>query len=173
MDTIVNKIAASGLITLDLETFMPSIEDIAVFDLKPFLFKELLLKEKDFRAAIADYDFSIFNGKIVGIHCSSDAIIPMWAYMLVTMYMAPYARKVYYGDAHQIAVQNAIENIQQLDVSPYIDGRLIIKGCGDRGANEGVYMAISEKLLPVVKTLMFGEPCSTVPIYKKKKDSNP
>ena len=169
MEPFVNKIAESGLITLDLETFMPEDEAVMEFDIKPFLFKELMLREKDFRTAMAEFDFTIFQDKYVGVHCSADAIMPMWAYMLVMTYLEGKAQQVFFGDKKSTIHQIAIHNIKHLDMATYIDARVIIKGCGDRSVSEGMYLNATQVLLPVVKTLMFGEACSTVPIFKKKK----
>lgn len=169
MDVIQNKIAESGLITLDLEQYMPDPDSVATFDIQPFLFQGLILREKDFRAALADHDFSVYRDKYVGVYCSSDALIPMWAYMLVVTYLQGIARKVYAGDADNVTNLVAIAYIEQLDTTAFEGGRLVIKGCGKRNAREDLYLAISQKLLPVARSIMFGEPCSTVPIYKKKK----
>ena len=169
METIINKVAESGLITLDLETFMPAAPEVLVFDIKPFLFKELLLREKDFRASLQVFDFSIFQDKYAAVYCSADAIIPMWAYMLIMTYLDGKTKKTVFGTKEQAIIDIAIDNIKDMDVSKYIDARIVVKGCGDRGASAGMYLMASQILLPHVKTLMFGEPCSTVPIYKKKK----
>jgi len=168
METIVNKVAQSGIITLDLEGFLPEESSILSFDLKPFLFKEMILREKDFRTAIAAYDWSMFEGKNVAVFCSADAIIPMWAYMLIGILLEPYSTSVYFGTPDFVKNTLLLNNIQQIDNSIYQDKRLIIKGCGDYPLPEAAYIAITQKLKPVVKSLMYGEPCSTVPIYKKK-----
>ena len=169
METIVNKVAQSGIITLNLESYLPEKDQILAFDLKPFLFKEMILREKDFRTAIAAYDWSIFENKIVAVYCSADAIIPMWAYMLIGNLLEPYSTKVYFGTPEDVTSNILLENIQTLDASIYEDQRLIIKGCGDHPLPEAAYITITQKLKPFVKSLMYGEPCSTVPIYKKKK----
>lgn len=165
-----NKVAASGLITLDPEQFMPAPSELAMFDLSPFLFKGLILKEKDFREALKNFDFSPYKDKIVGVYCSTDAIIPMWAYMLVATYLQE-SKKVYFGNESQVLEQATIHNIELLDLEPFRDGRVVIKGCGSRNAGAGIYLSLAERLLPVTRSLMFGEPCSTVPVYKRKKQS--
>lgn len=168
MTEIVNKIASSGLETLDPADFLPEDEDIRVFDLKPFLFRELILKEKDFRETLKTLDWEEFRGKIVTLCCSVDAIIPMWAYMLVTSYLEQGARDVFYGTAAQAQQQAALSRIDQLDPEAFRGHRMVIKGCGDRAVPTEVYVALMKKLRPVAKSVMFGEPCSTVPVYKNK-----
>ena len=169
METIVNKVALSGIITLNLEDFLPEENQILDFDLKPFLFKEMILREKDFRTAIAAFDWSIYEGKTVAVFCSVDAIIPMWAYMLIGSLLEPYSTQVYFGNSALVTSNLLLQNIQEIDASIYEDQRVIIKGCGDHPLPEAAYITITQKLKPFVKSLMYGEPCSTVPIYKKKK----
>ena len=166
-DTIINKVAESGLITLDLETLYPQGE-ISGIDLKDYLFKGLILKEKDFREALAATDWSKFAGKNVAIYCSADAIIPLWAYMLISSYLQPVAKTVFSGSPEELKKQEFIQNIRALDASEYEDKRVVIKGCGDIAIGEYAFVEITNKLLPVVKSLMYGEPCSTVPVYKKR-----
>jgi hypothetical protein len=166
-DEIINKVAASGLITLDLEEYYPK-EEILVFDLKPHLFMELILKEKDFRAALQQFDWSVYQGKVAAVTCSADAIIPMWAYMLVATYLQPVAKEIIFGDEAAARKQLFLQNIMAIPAEEYIDQRVVVKGCGDVPIGEFAYMEITKKLRPVVKSIMYGEPCSTVPIYKKK-----
>ncbi len=167
-DLIVNKVAESGIITLDMETFKPAPDTLAVFDIKPFLFREMILREKDFRAALATHDWEQYRGKQVTVTCSADAIIPMWAYMLITTQLSPIAGSIFSGTPDLLAEQVLLRNIEQLDAAAYTDKRVVIKGCGDKALPAFAYVAVSEKLRPVVKSLMYGEPCSTVPVYKKK-----
>lgn len=164
---IVNKVAESGLITLDLAEFLPK-EDIVVFDLKEFLFMGLLLKEKEFRESMQKIQWENYKKKIVCIVCSSDAIIPLWAYMLVATYLQPHATKIAEGDLYQTERQITLENISKIDIATYKDARVVIKGCGEKNIPPYAFVAITEILRPVVKSLMFGEPCSTVPIFKQK-----
>lgn len=164
---IKNKVAASGLITLDLETFVPQPGEIAAFDLQPFLFQGLILREKDFRQALKTQDWSEFEGKHLAVYCSGDAIIPVWAYMLVAANASPFAKDFYFGSPEELKKVRTVSNIQALDPSPYIGQKLVIKGCGDEGLGAEAYMAITAKLRPHVFSMMYGEPCSTVPIYKK------
>ena len=166
-DPIINKVADSGLISLDLTQFIPSTE-IVLFDIKQYLFMELILKEKDFRAALTAADLSIYQDKIVGIYCSTDAIIPMWANMLIASALQPYAKAIYFGDEKKVREQILLEGIALIDPSEYSDQRVVVKGCGETPIGESAYIAITNKLRPVVKSIMYGEPCSTVPVYKKK-----
>lgn len=168
MEPIVNKIAASGLITLDPADFLP-VGPIVVFDLKPFLFRELILKEKDFREALKNHDWEQYRNKPVTVYCSTDAIIPMWAYMLVSAYLEPVAGSLYFGDEVSGRTQMTVTSIDKMEVTPYRDQRIVIKGCGERQVPAEAYVALMKKLKPVVKSIMFGEPCSTVPVYKAKK----
>jgi hypothetical protein len=165
-ETFINKVAESGLISLDLSQYIPA-NDIVVFDIKPYLFMELILKEKDFRASLAAIDWTQFENKIVGIFCSTDAIIPMWANMLIVTNVSPYAKSVYFGDENKTRELVLLEEIQKLDAATFTDQRVVVKGCGDTPIGESAYIAITQKLRPVVKSIMYGEPCSTVPVYKK------
>lgn len=162
-----NKVAESGLVTIDLASFIPS-NEIVLFDIKPFLFMELMLKEKDFRAALLTTDWSVYQDKIVGVYCSTDAIIPMWANMLIVSNLQPIAKAVYFGNDQRVREQVLFENILQLNAVDYTDQRVVIKGCGETPIGESAYIAITQKLRPVVKSIMYGEPCSTVPVYKRK-----
>lgn len=169
MNDIINKVTASGIQTLDPAVFLPAKEDLMVFDLKPFLFRELILKEKDFREALKNHDWTPYGDRTVTICCTADAIIPMWAYMLVTSYLKPVAADVLYGDREDGIRQMTRTAIEKMDVAPYQDQRIVLKGCGDQPVSEDAYIALMKKLQPVVKSVMFGEPCSTVPVYKQKK----
>ena len=166
-DQLINKVAESGLISLDLAQFIPN-NEVVVFDIKPYLFMELILKEKDFRASLSSIDWTQFEDKIVGIFCSTDAIIPMWANMLIVANLSPYVKAVYFGDENKVREQQLLESIGSLNINEYNDQRVVIKGCGDTPIGESAYIAITQKLRPVVKSIMYGEPCSTVPVYKKK-----
>ncbi len=170
MEAIVNKVAQSGIITLDLSPWVPEKKDIILFDLKPFLFREMILREKDFRAALQEHDWEPYQNKHVTVACTADAIIPLWAYMLVTMYLQPVAATVYYGTAEALE-QHLITTAIRQSISPeeYRDKRVVLKGCGDTTIPELAYVVASAILLPVVKSLMYGEPCSTVPVYKQGK----
>lgn len=167
MEEIINKVAESGLITIDLEKYFPT-EEVVGFDIKNFLFMEMLLKEKDFRMALDQQDWSQYKGKIVAVFCSTDAIIPMWAYMLVVSKLSGIAQDIHFGNEEEILKEEITDNIQQIDPNEYEGKRVVVKGCGDRPIPEYAYIEISKKLIPVVKSMMYGEPCSTVPVYKKK-----
>ena len=167
MSEIVNKVAESGLITLDLELFYPK-EEILSFDLKDHLFMGLILKEKDFRASLQSMNWSAYAGKTFALFCSADAIIPLWAYMLVTSYLGPFAKRVLSGTPEEARKQIFIDNIRALDVSPFMGSRVVVKGCGDIQLGEYAFVEITSLLQPVVKSLMYGEPCSTVPVFKSK-----
>ncbi|HEY0677117.1 MAG TPA: DUF2480 family protein [Chitinophagaceae bacterium] len=166
-DLIVNKVAESGLITLDLEEYYPK-DEIAVFDLKDYLFMGLILKEKDYRAALQQFDWSHYQDKYVAVLCSADAVIPVWAYMLAGAYLQPVAKEIVFGTADELRKQVLLRNIQQIDVSEFTDKRIVVKGCGEIPIGEFAYMEITKRLRPVAKSIMYGEPCSTVPIYKKR-----
>jgi hypothetical protein len=166
METIVNKVAESGIITLDLTPFIPA-DEVALFDLKPFLFREMILKEKDYRAALQAYDWQRYAGKHVAITCTADAIVPVWAYMLAASYLQPVAQRVFFGTGEELLKSLIHERIKKIDLAEYTDKRVVIKGCGDTPIPEAAYVAVTHHLRPVVKSLMYGEPCSTVPIYKK------
>lgn len=164
-DLPVNKVAQSGLITLDLETYLPEASFVH-FDLKDYLFQGLILREKDFRAALKAYDWAVLKGKILLIYNTADAIIPMWAYMLITSYAAPHVTELYQGDPDLFYDMWYRQVAQSLDLEDFRDKRIVIKGCGSGKVPASAYAYITRRLHPVVKSVMFGEPCSTVPIYK-------
>jgi hypothetical protein len=166
-EEIVNKVASSGLISLDLKQFLPQGELVA-FDLKDYLFMGLILKEKDFRESLKNVDWAIYQDKYVAITCSADAIIPMWAYMLVTAYLQPVGKDIFVGSKEEMQKQLFLKNITSINTSEYQDQRVVVKGCGDQPIGEFAYAEITKRLLPVVKSIMYGEPCSTVPVYKRK-----
>ena len=166
-EPIINKVAESGLITLNLEEYYPK-DEILLFDLKPFLFMEMILKEKDFRQALQQHEWSLYADKIVAVTCTADAVIPVWAYMLVASYLQPIAKEVIMGDPETARKQIFLKNIDAINGSDFTDQRVVVKGCGDIPIGEYAYMEITKKLRPVAKSIMYGEPCSTVPVYKKK-----
>lgn len=167
MDEIINKVAQSGLETIDLEQFYPQGE-IVEFDMKDYLFMGLILKEKDFRAAMQSHDWEQYRGKNVGLICTADAVIPLWAYMLVMTNLQPVAAYAAFGNAEFIHNTLYLRNLGAIDVVAFADKRIVIKGCGDKRVGEIAYAEITRLLRPVVKSIMYGEPCSTVPVYKKK-----
>jgi len=163
---LVNRVANSGLVVFNLEDHFPEKEMVDI-DLKPFLFKELILKEKDFRTALKETDWSQYQDKIVLVYVSNDAIIPVWAYMLISSYLSGIAAECYQGTQQDYLKVHYSQVIAQVDPSEYEDQRLIIKGCSNKPVPPSAYAAITSKLKPVAKSLMYGEPCSTVPIFKR------
>ena len=166
-EEIINKVSESALVTLDLEEYFPK-EEIALFDMKDYLFMGLILKEKDFREALKNLDPAPFLNKTVAVTCSADAVIPMWAYMLAVAYLQPVAREIHFGTAEELKKQLLLKNISQLRINDFTDKRVVIKGCGEMPVGEAAYVEATKLLRPVAKSIMYGEPCSTVPIYKKK-----
>ncbi len=164
---IVNKVAESGLITLDPASFLPKGETM-VFDLKDYLFMGLILKEKDFREALKNLDWEQFRNKNIALTCTADAIIPVWAYMLVAVYLEPVAAEIVMGDENQLSRELFLKNLSAINPEDYQGKRIVVKGCGDTPIGDFVYMEITKRLRPVVKSIMYGEPCSTVPVYKAK-----
>ena len=164
-DAIVNKVAQSGLITLNLEDYLPQGE-VVPFDLKDFLFMGLILKEKDFREALKNLDWSVYRDKHVAITCTADAIIPLWAYMLATTYLQPLAKSIFVGTAAEAHQHLFLKNIAALDAAQYAGQRVVVKGCGEIPVGAFAYAELTKQLLPYVKSLMYGEPCSTVPVFK-------
>jgi Protein of unknown function (DUF2480) len=166
-EVFVNKVAESGIITLDLEDYYPKGE-VVVFDLKDYLFMGLILKEKDFREALKTLDWQPYEGKTVTVTCTADAIIPVWAYMLVSAHLQPLASQVLFGTQEQAINQLLMHNIAAIDTSAFADQRVVVKGCGEKPIGEAAYLQITNQLRPVAKSIMYGEPCSTVPIFKRK-----
>lgn len=167
-DIIINKVAESGLMEIDLEKYYPSGE-VVVFDIKDYLFKGLILKEKEFREALKNLDLSVYQDKLVAVTCTADAIVPFWAYMLVATYLQPLAREIVHGDEQFLHRTLFLRNINSINIAEYADKRVVIKGCGDLPIGEFAYLEITKLLRPVAKSIMYGEPCSTVPIFKAKR----
>lgn len=166
-ENIINKVAQSGLVTLDPAQFYAP-GDRVVYDIKDNLFHGLMLREKDFREFVKEHNWQQYQDKNVAVYCSADAIVPAWAYMLLANRLAPYAREVVFGDAEVLETVLFIKELNRLDVEQYRDQRLVIKGCGDVPVPVSAYVELTKRLTPVAKSLMFGEPCSTVPIYKRR-----
>lgn len=166
-DVIINKVTNSGLMTVNLEKYYPEGE-MAHFDLKDYLFMGLILKEKDFRESLKNLDWSVFAAKNVALFCSADAIIPRWAYMLVTSYLQPYARQIVFGDEQRMLTDIFLKNVSEIDTRQFAGKKVVVKGCGDKKVPEAVYVKITTLLRPVARSIMYGEACSTVPIFKQK-----
>ncbi|MFN4854306.1 MAG: DUF2480 family protein [Bacteroidota bacterium] len=169
MDTIRNKVSESGIVSIDPEIWIEGISFKSV-DLKNILFEGMILREKDLREFVASHNWEQYKSSVVALYCSSEAIIPMWAWMLLSSALAPYASSVYCCSPQELPEKAMIEYIQQLHVSDFTDKRVVVKGCSKLKVGPAMYAALSVKLMPVVKSLMFGEPCSTVPVYKKPKN---
>ena len=166
-DVIINKVANSGLVTIDLEDFLLK-EKIEAFDLKEHLFKGLILKEKDFREALKNFDWEIYRNKYVAITCTADAIIPLWAYMLVTAYVQPIAKDVYAGTVEEMKKYVCLKNMSTIKFEEFAGQRIIVKGCGDQQVDSTIYAEITKQLRPLAKSIMYGEACSNVPIFKSR-----
>jgi hypothetical protein len=167
MDSIQNKVASSGIISIDPADFYTPGER-CVFDIKAHLFQELILKEKDFRAFVSSNDWSVYRDKFVGLVCTADAIVPTWAYMLVALALEPFAKRVFFADTDAMELLLYKEKMQLINPQDFKDARVVIKGCGDIPVPVNVYVELGRLLKPHVKSLMYGEPCSTVPLYKAK-----
>jgi len=165
-ETFVNKVAESGIITLNLEDYYPK-NEVAVFDMKDHLFMELILKEKDFREKLKALDISVYQDKIVALTCSADAVIPMWAYMLVASALQPVAKEIVFGTEKETTEKILLQNIGTIRTEEFADQRVVVKGCGELPISESAYIEITKRLRPVAKSIMYGEPCSTVPVFKK------
>ena len=163
---LINRVANSGIITINLEEFFPK-EEVMVFDLKGFLFQEMILKEKDFRAALKEHNWSQYQDRAITIFCSVDAIIPTWAYMLVSSYLHGIANEIFQGSAEQYYTFYYKQVLNKIHYSQYQDKRIVIKGCSDKPVPTIAYMEITSKIKAYAKSIMYGEPCSTVPIFKK------
>jgi hypothetical protein len=167
MDVIRNKVAESGIVVLDPAAWYHAIS-LEHIDLHHYLHMGVVLREKDFREALKLHDWEQYRGKLVAVHCSTDAIVPTWAYMLIMQYLQPLAHSVAIAAPKEAREQFCLEAIASADFSAYAQGRVILKGCGEAPIPPSVYAALTKELLPLVQSLMYGEPCSTVPIYKKK-----
>jgi hypothetical protein len=166
MEEIVNKVAQSGLITIDLESYYDDAPRV-VFDIKEHLFMGLMLKEKEFREFIKSNDWSVYKDRYVSIVCSSDAIVPTWAYMLITSKLEGICKFCVYGNLDLLEFRFFKNVIDALDLESYRDKRIVVKGCSNKPVPISAYAYLTEKLTPLAKSIMYGEPCSTVPIFKK------
>lgn len=167
MSELINRVANSGLITFNLEDYYDRSERV-LFDMKDCLFMGLILKEKDFREYIKTHDWSQYQNKHVAIVCSADAVVPTWAYMLLANALQPFARRVVFGDLNALEDILMKEALDKVNIADYANQKVVVKGCGDIQIPTSAYVEITAKLSPVVKSIMYGEPCSTVPIMKRK-----
>ena len=166
-ENIINKVAQSGLISFDLAELCPVGERV-VYDIKENLFHGLMLREKDFREFVKEHDWSSYTGKHIAIICSADAIVPTWAYMLLATKLAPYAGTVVFGNLDTLETVLYQQEVNKVNLENYRDQRIVIKGCGEIPVPVSAYVDITGKLTGVAKSIMYGEPCSTVPLYKRK-----
>lgn len=166
-DEIINRVANSKLVVVDLEDYYPK-GNRSVFDIKNWLFEELVLREKEFREKVNNHDWQQFQDHYVALTCTSDAIVPAWAFMLLTMHLQPYAKRVVIGDLAQLETSMYQEIIQNLDLTEFVDKPLIIKGCSNKPVPANAYILLSLKLKPIAKSIMYGEACSSVPLFKRK-----
>lgn len=165
---IVNRVAQSKLVTIDLEDYFPKGERVQI-DLKDWLYEGLILKEKDFRELVKQHDWAVYRGKFVNVICSTEAIIPSWAYLLLSIALSPYALKTVIGSADLLEEMIFDEVIRELPTKAFTDKPVIIKGCANKKIPETAYVSLVQKILPVASSVMFGEACSSVPLYKKRK----
>ncbi|MCS7073248.1 MAG: DUF2480 family protein [Bacteroidia bacterium] len=164
---IINRVANSGLVTLNLEDYCDPTE-LRTFDMKDCLFMGLILKEKDFREFIKQHDWQQYQNQAIAIICSADAIVPTWAYMLLASRLEPYAAEVFFGSPEELKTQRFIRNMNaKIDWESFRDKSVVIKGCGEKEVPIRAYVEAVTRLRPIAKKIMYGEPCSTVPIYKK------
>lgn len=167
-EEIINRVAQSQLVVIDLEDYYP-IGKRNNIDIKDWLYEGLVLREKDFRQSVASHDWSQYQDQYVALTCSTDAIVPIWAYMLITLEVSKYAKKTVIGDLDTMESSIFQEIISKLDVDLYKDKPIIIKGCADKPVPQNAYVLLSEKLKPIARSIMYGEACSSVPLFKRKK----
>ena len=165
---IVNKVAQSGLLTIDLEEWFPT-QEIIDIDLAPVLFQGMILREKDMREFASTLDLKLYKNKMVCVYCSADAIIPTWAFMLVAIQLSGVSHKTFFGKKQQLLEAYYHELISKIDLKNYQDAKIVIKGCSKLPVPDSAYLDIAAQLKPFAKSIMYGEPCSTVPLYKKPK----
>lgn len=167
-DDIINRVAQSKLVVVDLEDFYPKGKRV-LFDIKDWLYEGLVLREKNFRQLVKDYDWSVHQDQYVALTCSTDAIIPAWAYMLIALELVPYSKQTIIGDLETLETSIYQTIINSLDLNAYQDKPVIIKGCSHKPVPDNAYIMLSEKLKPVANSIMYGEACSSVPLFKRKK----
>lgn len=165
-EEIHNRVANSNLVIIDLEDFYDNAERVLI-DIKEQLYQGLVLREKQFREFIKTTDWSVYKGRNVAISCSSDAIVPNWAYMLLTTALQPYVKNLVFGDLDDLDNHLFRDAINKLKMQDFSNAKVVIKGCSKIKVPVSAYVEITNKLLPVASSIMFGEPCSTVPVFKK------
>jgi len=170
-DEIINKVSNSKLITIDLEELYPEGERV-LFDIKDWLFDQIILKEKDFRASVKSHDWSRYENTYVALTCSVDAIIPSWAYLLLSSELAPYSKKIVVGNLELLETSLFQDIIQNLSIESFKEKPIIIKGCAQKPIPASAFSMLIHKLQPIAKSIMYGEACSTVPLFKKKQNTN-
>lgn len=166
-ETFVNKVAQSGLITINLADYIDRTERV-VYDIKDNLFQGLILREKDFREFVKQHDWEAYSNKYVAVVCSADAIVPTWAYMLLAVKLEPQAKGLYFGSLEEFNKQIFSERLSQIDFEAFKGERVVVKGCSEPEVPVSAYVQLTARLRPFVKSIMYGEPCSTVPLYKSK-----
>ena len=167
-DEIINRVANSKLVTIDLEDYYPDGKRM-LLDIKDWLLEGLVLREKDFREQASEHKWEQYKNSFVALYCSTDAIVPAWAYMLLSTYLEPYAIKTVIGDLNTLEASIYQDIISELDVSEFQDKPLIVKGCSNKPIPDNAYIQLTTKLKPIAKSIMYGEACSSVPLYKKPK----
>jgi len=165
---IINRVTKSTLTTLDLEQYHISGERVLI-DMRDMLYQGLLLREKDFRQYIITHNWNQYQEKFIAITCSTNAIIPTWAYMLITTAVSPFAKKVIFGTLQQLEERLLLDELSKIDWTVYLNAKVVIKGCNKKHIPESAYVEVVNKLLPIASSIMFGEPCSTVPLFKRPK----
>lgn len=166
-EAIVNKVAHSGLVTIDLADYAPE-QALTAFDIAPWLFRGMILKEQEFRDHVKQHNWAQYQNQIVCVHCSADAIVPTWAYMLLAVALKPFATRTFLGTVKECRASVFNERLSSVDYSAFQDVRVIIKGCGDIEVPVNTYVQVTSNLLPYAKSIMYGEACSNVPVFKKK-----
>jgi len=164
---IVNRVANSKLVTIDLEDYYPEGERI-LFDIKDWLLEGLVLREKDFRQYAKEHNWEQYHNCFVALTCSTDAIVPAWAYMLLSTYLEPFSKKTVIGNLNALETSIYQDIISELNVSEFQDKPIIIKGCSNKPIPDNAYIELTMKLKPIAKSIMYGEACSSVPLYKKR-----
>ena len=167
-EEIINRVAGSKLINIDLEELYPDGKRV-LFDIKDWLFEGIILKEKDFREYVANHNWSQYQNSYVALTCTEDAIIPSWAYLLLSSELAPFAKKIVVGNLELLETVLFEEVIKEIKIDEFKDKAIIIKGCAEKPIPPSAFTFLIQKLQPIAKTIMYGEACSTVPLFKKKK----